>query len=317
VADDLSVHTDVLGDYGSDLFTAGFTIGEPAKGLLREVGTTSIDAFRGTIGEGGVFAEGAVMMAAMEKQSFAFTSFLQDLALGYQAIGSVANVCAMTYMNTDIGSANEMNLLDFAFDSDPDAKRPEGLPDAFGETISDLRAGAAPVEPPAEALMNPDGGTTIPVGAGVYLTTYGDGSTRLVRNSVAADGAVQSITTVSSPAGVLLSTTTTTNKIVESRSVETRVVVTPGQDYTVKGKKVEGDTKQTTVTTVQEDGRRSVETTIETGGEEKKSQVTVEPGEAAKDEDEGVDYRLKELTEDHRLDSGGIRWQDGYLPAGS
>lgn len=316
---DLHVDPAALSKYGMDMQLYSMQAGMPISIKLSTVEVDSSGAFGGLSGlDAGVFAEGPVMQAAMEKQSYAFNAFLADLTNGLQAIGNAANVCAYAYNATDVESAEKMNLLGYAFATDPDAKAPPGLPkEVNGETLLDRQLAGQGTGLP-QALTDPDSGTTANIYNGGYLTTYGDGSTKVEHTQADPNvpGGSVLVTTISAPGGQVLSTTTTKTTYAASgtSSEYYRQVVTPGHSVTGADGKPEkaADTTVTTQSAARADGGRTITTTT-TVGEQKPdvSTVQVAPPETAPRTDEEAGP-LEQTQDELGTDAGQVDWRKGY-----
>jgi hypothetical protein len=229
---------------------------------------TASAAFAGLGGAGPArfFAEGRVMMAGIAKQQAAFERLLDDLRLGINAIGQASNVCAYTYGTTDWESAEKMNLMGYAF-ADPTAEHPPGLPEGVGDTtmLDQRSTGEQAVTIDAEA--DAPGGQSISVGNGV-LTMYPDRSTRMVRTEM-VDGVPRSVTTITTPTGALVSTTTTTYRTDKAGrpTGNVQVEVRPGaKTVDEKGKSVRApDVTTTTSTVIADDGAKTITKEVKVG----------------------------------------------------
>ncbi|MFG1922431.1 hypothetical protein [Cryptosporangium sp. NPDC048952] len=311
---DLHVDPSALGTYGFDMQTYAFNAGMPISTKLSTVEVDSSGAFSGIGGlEAGVFAEGPVMQAAMEKQAYAFNAFLSDLTRGLMAIGNAANVCAITYNNTDIEAAEKMNLLGYAFATDPDAKRPAGVPTDVTTMLDQEMAGQNAAALP-EAMTNPAGGTTANIYSGGYLTSYSDGSSKMVHSQAdpAVPGGVLTVTTITGPGGVVLNTTTTKTTYASSGAASEyyRQSVTPGASVQGENGKTQ-KLPDSSVTTEKVENGTKLKTTTQSGGKDPEVQVTDIPKTTTAPTAEDVGP-LQEAQDVLGVDAGKVDWRKGY-----
>jgi hypothetical protein len=319
VAGDENLHVDPqeLSKYGLHMLLYAAQATMPLSTHLSNVEVDSSGAFAGLSAIGaGVFAEGPVMQSAMEKQSYAFNAFAADLARGLQAIGNAADVCAYAYNGTDIESAEEMNLLGYAFATDPDAKPPKGLPKDVGDTMADQELDDQGGAGLPDALSDPDSGSTVQLYSAGWLTTYADGSTKVVHTeTVPGDpNASKAVTTITGPGGAVLSTTTTrTHYNANGTSSEYyRQVVTPGRQVEVAhGKPQKSDPITVTTETSNTATGKSIKTTTQ-NGDAKPQVVTVEvkaghPAAAAVPAGP-----LEDAQDVLGPDAGKVDWRKGY-----
>jgi hypothetical protein len=151
---------------------------------LQQMNQLAFQAFEGA-SAGGQFAEGPMMIAAVQRNSVVFEEFMHDLMLGVTAIANAAQVCADTYQGADNDNAGGIDAVNFAF-ADPGAARPHGLSSQVGgHTLMDLvlqqeqsNGGSGAAGP--ESALNPDGGRVAVSLPGYTLTIYPDGSSRSV-----------------------------------------------------------------------------------------------------------------------------------------
>lgn len=314
---DLFVEPNAVSKYGMSM-QLDAAKAAPIGVQLSTVEVDASGAFSGLSAfDAGVFAEGPVMRAAMEKQAYAFSAFLGDLTRGMMAIGSAANVCAFAYNATDIEAAEKMNLLGYAFATDPDAKRPDGLPkDAItGETLLEQEM-AGQGAPLPDALTNASGGTTANIFNGGYLTTYDDGSTRMVQTRSDTAGAATSVTTIAAPGGVVLSTTTTKTVYSANGTANEyyRKVVTPGREVADTSGKVKKspDTVVTTEKTAHPDGSTTIKTTTSAGGKDPVVQTTEVAAPTTTRPAADGRGPLQEAQEVLGPEAGKVDWRKGY-----
>jgi hypothetical protein len=320
VAGDENLHVDPqqVSTYGLHMLLYSAQATMPLTTHLSNVEIDSSGAFSGVGAIGaGVFAEGPVMQAAMAKQSYAFNAFAGDLARGLAAIGNAADVCAYAYNGTDIEAAEKMNLLGYAFATDPAAKAPKGLPKGTGKTMVDQELSGDGGAGGPDALTDPDSGTTVQIYGRGQLTYYGDGSTRMVQTQdVPGDStASRAITTITGPGGAVLSTTTTEARYsaAGTSSEYYRQVVTPGQKVAVAGGKPvkTDDVTVTTKTSGTHDGGRTIETTTQTGDAKPTvSKVYVAPTPSTPDV--SSDGPLEQAQDVLGPDAGRVDWRKGY-----
>ncbi|GAA0281529.1 hypothetical protein [Cryptosporangium japonicum] len=266
--DDLSVSAKKLGDWALEMITYSAPAVMPAKLQLAPMDQTASAAFAGLedASSAGFFAEGKVMMAGIAKQKAAFDRLLDDLELGLSAIGQAANVCAYTYGTQDWESAEKLNLMGYAF-ADPTAKQPPGLPGGVGDTTMLDQRVTGEQATGTDAEADAPGGQSISVGGGV-LTMYPDRSTRMVRTET-VNGVPRSVTTITSPTGALVSTTTTTytadkaGRVAPSTVVEVRA---GGTRVDERGKTVRAaDVTTTTRTVTADDGSKTITKEVRVG----------------------------------------------------
>jgi hypothetical protein len=320
VAGDENLHVDpqALSTYGLHMLLYAGQAAMPMSTQLSNIEVAASGAFGGLSGfEAGVFAEGAIMESAMARQSYAFSAFASDLARGLMAIGNAADVCAYAYNGTDIEAAEKMNLLGYAFATDPEARPPAGLPKGTGKTMLDQEldangAGAAP-----DVIANPDGGTTAQVYGSGWLTSYPDGSSKMVHTeSVPGDAnASKAVTTLTGANGQVLSVTTTETRYRADGTASEyyRQVVTPGQEVAVAGGKPQ-KSETVTVTTRTSDvptGGKTIETTTQTG-EGKPTVSKVEVPATTTRPATPKHGPLEEAQDVLGPDAGKVDWRRGY-----
>lgn len=318
--ENLHVDPQALSNYGLQMLLYSMQAAMPISTNLAQVEVDAAGAFSGISALGaGVFAEGPVMEAAMAKQTAAFTAFASDLAQGIQAIGNAADVCAYAYNNTDVESAEQLNLLGYAFATDPGAKAPPGLPKGVGGTMLDQELAGQGGQGLPDALSAPDSGTTYQVYGNGQLTTYPDGSTRMVQTSQVPGDPTSSaaVTTVTGPNGQVLSTTTTKTRYAAAGTETTyyRKVVTPGQSVTGADGKP-SSAKDTTVTTETVDnpsGGQVVKTTTQVGDDKPTTTFTEVP--AATSSASPAAGPLQEAQEELGKDAGKVDWRKGIQGA--
>ena len=319
MASDENLHVDpqALSTYGLHMLLYSAQASIPITTALSQVEVEASGAFSGLSAfSAGVFAEGAVMRAAMAKQQAAFTDFVGDLTRGLQAIGNAADVCAYAYNGTDVESAERMNLLGFAFATDPNAKKPKGLPKKVGETMADQEAeAAASAADQPDVLTNPDGGKTVQVSGVGSFTYYPDGSMKKVEGSEIPGNvtASRATTTIYGPNGRVLSTTTTDTvyRADGTSSEYYRSVVTPGQQVKVAhGKPSKSpDVTVTTRTGKTLHGDKIIETTTQVGHEKPKVTTVRVPDETPAPPTPGP---LEDAQEALGVDAGKVDWRKGY-----
>ncbi|SHN75456.1 hypothetical protein [Cryptosporangium aurantiacum] len=305
-----------IGQYGMKMqFFAG-QAGVPIATKLSGVEVDSAGAFNG-FSDAGTFAEGSVMQAAMAKQSYAFNAFLADMTRGLMAIGNAANVCAHAYSTGDIEAAEKMNLLGFAFATDPDAKAPPGVPKGIGETMLDQSLKQQDSGLP-EALTDPNGGTTAQVYGSGYLTTYSDGSSKMVHSEpiTGAPGASMMVTTITGANGQVISTTTThTRYNANGTSNEYfRKTVTAGTEVdNGEGKKTKSpDITVVTETSDAPNGDKVITKTTTVGeAAPKVEKTTVDPTPTAPVTTPGAGP-LEKTQDVLGPEAGKIDWRKGY-----
>jgi hypothetical protein len=314
--EDLIVKPQVLSTYGLHMLTYAAQASIPVTTALSQVEIDSSGAFSGASALlAGVFAEGSVMLAAMAKQQAFFTDFVGDLTKGLMAIGYAADVCAYAYNGTDIESAERMNLLGFAFATDPNAKSPAGLPKKTGETMLDqeLKDAASAASQP-DVVTNPDGGTTVQVYGSGWQTSYPDGSTKMVETSeVPGDASAgRATTTLTGPNGQVLSVTTaeTIYRADGTSSEYYRKVVTPGQKIAgAHGKTTKSpDTTVTTRTGQTIHGDKVIETSEQVGNGKPKVTTVNVPYKAPTPEAKAGPLEEAESV----LHAGKVDWRKGY-----
>ncbi|GAA3398961.1 hypothetical protein [Cryptosporangium minutisporangium] len=316
--EDLRVDPQAVSNYGWDVFKQSMTAGMPISTKLSTVEVDSSGAFSGLSGfDAGIFAEGPVMQAAMEKQSYAFSAFVADMTRGLMAIGNAANVCAHAYNAGDVESAEKMNLLGYAFATDPDAKAPPGMPKSVtGETLLDLAMKNQGGEQP-EVLSNPNGGTTAQVYGSGWLTTYSDGSSKMVHSEPVpgVPGASMAVTTLTGPNGQVISTTTTRTKYsADGTSSEyyRKEVRAGAQTEGADGKTQKmPDTTVTTETSPAADGGKVITQTTQVGDKDPEVRTQkVDPLPAQTNAIE--DGPLQKAQEELGPDAGKVDWRKGY-----
>lgn len=176
-----------------DLMKAGQPLG-PLMGAATSSFAQPIDA------ETGYFAEGALIMQVLNDGVSDFSHFIQDATKGCTAMGNAACVVADTYAKTDASSADDMSLIDFAFQM-PGAHRPDGIPTKLigNKTLDQLAKEQQKKQP--DAVSMPIGkATAIYPAAGVTTYIFPDGSTKTVTVTSSANG-TKSTTTYSGTNG--------------------------------------------------------------------------------------------------------------------
>jgi hypothetical protein len=222
---------------------------------LQQMNQLAFQAFEGA-SSGGQFAEGPMMIAAVQSNSVVFEDFMHDLVLGVTAIANAAQVCADTYQGADNDNAGGIDTINFAF-ADPGASRPQGLSSQVGgHTLMDMvlaqeQSGAGGAGGPDSAL-NPDGGNTVVSFPGYTLTMYPDGSSRSVGTVQDAGGGSTTETVVYAANGTVVSKTSdsTTYLTYGDSGATVRTIVN-----------TTGNTSTGSIITTNPDGSQTVQTT--------------------------------------------------------
>ena len=248
VGDEIRVDPKAVSAYAGEMMMMGPKVTLKVPQIVSQMPATAQDAFNNITGAG-VFAESALMMAAVERLSSELGSFNSDVQLGIQAIANAAEVCAVSYLNTDGDSANNIGLVDFAF-ADPTAGHPAGVGKDIGGTMLDQMIANQASQP--DALTNPDGGQALTFPNGV-LTTYPDGSTKLVYSF--ADGTASS--------GAVTSTSWTTIKDANGKVVADTSETTTSGGPTGVTTVVRLDGNSKTTETTNKDGSKVIVTTVD------------------------------------------------------
>jgi hypothetical protein len=195
--DSVKVNTTDLRKYGADLAMSGLKATPDVTEALSMV-VPLAQTFT-AMTEAGSFAEGAVIAGMMMQSSSDFGSFTKDLTTGVRYIGSAATVIATGYASGDADSANDINLVGFAF-GDYDAKTPPGMK-GYQTWTDKAMQDAANAPQPSYAQL----GLTDPMfiqsnfDDGVYqVIQYKDGSQLIIHNGVSTvqgvDGSTQTTT---------------------------------------------------------------------------------------------------------------------------
>lgn len=185
-------------------------LSDPTAGIgLTQMTSFAYQAFGGMT-SAGQFAEGPMMIAAVQRNSALFEQFMQDLETGIMAIASAAQVCADTYLGADGENAGGINTINYAF-GDPGVSRPNGLSKMVdGKTILDLQmeaqANGGGTTP--DAVIAPDSGRTVVSFSNYTLTIYPDGSSRTVTTSEQPGGGTQTETVTRTANGTIIGSTT-------------------------------------------------------------------------------------------------------------
>jgi hypothetical protein len=277
VADDVEVDLARLREYALDMMTKG---GEPAMKvatatanmapLIQQAFTTPTDA--------GYFAEGAVVSGVLAQHMSDFTHFAQDVSKGMQYMGGALGVIALTYQNSDVNAAEDMNLVNFAFGWG--GEKPDGYT-GDDKTFSELRAEemSRTGENSMAAVGNP---ALADYSVSQYPVSYlhfPDGSAIMTTTAYYDEGGVTGTvvtTTVTNSAGQVIST---------SRAVTGRN--SSGYPTTIKSQQGTPDGPTTTTTTTNQGETIQVDTTTSGPGiETQHDTTTVYVGEHADDQEE-------------------------------
>jgi hypothetical protein len=195
--DSVKVDTDALRTYGADLTTAGLAHSTDVTQALSLVVPLAQVLTAPT--SAGAFAEGAVIAGQMMQSTADFNAFMKDMTTGVRYIGSAATVIATGYASHDANSANDINLVDFAF-GDYTAKTPPGMK-GYQTWTDKAMQDAANAPQPSYAQLGLTDPTFIQSNFddGVYqVIQYKDGSQLIIHNGVSTvqgvDGSTQTTT---------------------------------------------------------------------------------------------------------------------------
>jgi hypothetical protein len=272
---------------------------------LQQMNQLAFQAFEGS-SAGGQFAEGPMMIAAVQSNSVVFGDFMHDLMLGVRAIANAAQVCADTYQGADNDNAGGIDTINYAF-ADPGATRPHGLSSQVGShTLMDMvlaqeqQNGGAGAGGPVAAL-HPDGGNTVVSFPGYTLTIYPDGSSRSVGTVQDASGGTTTETIVYGATGAVVSKTTdsTTYLTYGGSSATVRTIVN-----------TTGKTSTGSIITTNPDGSQSVQSTR--NGKPYGDPVTV-PADENPDQEGPVEQAVKQYQ---GWDTGVTNYGDDSYPTG-
>jgi hypothetical protein len=264
----VKVDIEALGKYGNETRFSGFGPLADVQSEMSNMAPLLANAFTKPQQDASFFAEGGVLAGIMNRHMNATQQFMNDVVKGLTYIGTAATVIATSYRNSDVKSAQSLDVVNFAF-GEYGVTPPAGykgptktmLQDEMDRQANAPKPAMASVGDMSKADFTHDGyegsyyhfpdGSSITVRYGYSADGLRDGSTKdmFVTDK---DGKVVSRTVTSTgytPQGMKVTNTSTQNGPEGSPTVSTSTVEQPGGGVAITNTRPGADGKPVSTTT--------------------------------------------------------------------